>query len=659
MALHHLFTPIRVGSLEVKNRVVLAPLDVGLHGPNGEVTDRYIDFLVDRARGETGLLITEFTSVWPEKRVITTSVWDDRFIPGLSRISEAVHAAGAPVFMQIAALGGKSYVEPFAPSAVESELYEQVPREMTVPEIEQMVECFVRGAERAQKAGFDGVEYHCAHSYLGGQFISPHTNRRDDEYGGDFQRRMKFSTDVIAGIRRACGDGFPIGFKFSAHEHLHGGVNHRYDVGETDGEHLRVAKYMEDIGVVYLHVATTSSTIMKVKGFVECTHPSVPPLYIKPNTLVDLAAEVKNSGVRVPVIATGGITDPVDAEQIIAEGHADMVALGRTLIADGHWARKARLGENIAPCIRCNFCHTFVVMDRGGIQCTTNPVVGRENIVSFEKTARSRRVVVVGAGPAGLEAGLRAREMGHDAVVFDRRDTLGGEMISASIPEFKWDIKRLLKYYEVEVERTGLEVRLGAEVTVDTLKEEGADAVVLATGGEAIVPDVPGIDDDCVVTAIDALVRWEELDIGERVMVLGAGLVGYEMAWHAAAQGRAVTMVSRRSENEVGNLEEHGTNLALLIKGTREAGVRVLADSELEAVEEGTAILKDADGREHAHPVDKLIVSRGYRPRQELKRAIEKAGPGCEVLMAGDCVEVRNFFDAINEGAHVVRRSLA
>ncbi len=659
MALHHLFTPIRVGSLEVKNRVVLAPLDVGLHGPNGEVTDRYIDFLVDRARGETGLLITEFTSVVPEKRVITTSVWDDRFIPGLSRISEAVHAAGAPVFMQIAALGGKSYVEPFAPSAVESELYEQVPREMTVSEIEQMVECFVRGAERAQRAGFDGVEYHCAHSYLGGQFISPHTNRRDDEYGGDFQRRMKFSTDVIAGIRQVCGDGFPIGFKFSAHEHLHGGVNDRYDVGETDDDHLQVAKYMEDIGVAYLHVATTSSTIMKVKGFVECTHPSVPPLYIKPNTLVDLAAEVKNSGARVPVIATGGITDPVDAEQIIAEGHADMVALGRTLIADGHWARKARLGENIAPCIRCNFCHTFVVMDRGGIQCTTNPMVGRENTVSFEKAARARRVVVVGAGPTGLEAGLRAREMGHDVVVFERRDVLGGEMISASIPEFKWDIKRLLEYYEVEVERTGLDVRLGAEVTVDTLGEEGADAVVLATGGEAILPDVPGIDDDCVVTAIDALVRWDELDIGERVMVLGAGLVGYETAWHAAAQGRSVTMVSRRSENEVGNLEEHGTNLALLIKGTRESGVRVLASSELTAVEDGTAILEGADGREQAHPVDKLIVSRGYRPRRELKRAIEEAGLGCELLMAGDCVQVRNFFDAINEGAHVVRTSLA
>ena len=658
MALHHLFTPIRVGPLEVKNRVVLAPLDVGLHGPDGEVTDRYIDFLVDRARGETGLLITEFTSVWPEKRVITTSVWDDRFIPGLSRISEAVHDAGAPVFMQIAALGGKSYVEPFAPSAIESELYEQVPREMTVPEIGHMVECFARGAERAQRAGFDGVEYHCAHSYLGGQFISPHTNRRDDEYGGDFQRRMRFSAEVVAGIRRACGGDFPIGFKFSAHEHLHGGVNDRYDVGETDGGHLQVAKYMEDLGVAYLHVATTSSTIMKVKGFVECTHPSVPPLYIKPNTLVDLASEVKDSGVRVPVIATGGITDPDDAERIIAEGKADMVALGRTLIADGHWARKARLGENIAPCIRCNFCHTFVVMDRGGIQCTTNPVVGRENILSFEKAARPRRVVVVGAGPAGLEAGLRAREMGHDAVVCDRRDSLGGEMISASIPEFKWDIRRLLNYYEVEVERTGLEVRLGAEVTVETLKEEGADAVVLATGGEAVVPDVPGIGGDCVVTAIDALVRWDELDIGERVMVLGAGLVGYEMAWHAASLGREVAMVSRRSENEVGNLDEHGTNLALLIKGTREAGVRVLPERELKAVEDGAAILRDADGREQAHPVDKLIVSRGYRPRRELERAIEEAGLECEVLMAGDCVEVRNFFDAINEGAHVVRTSL-
>ena len=177
-------------------------------------------------------------------------------------------------------------------------------------------------------------------------------------------------------------------------------------------------------------------------------------------------------------------------------------------------------------------------------------------------------------------------------------------------------------------------------------------------GGEAIVPDVPGIDGDCVVTAVDALVRWDELDIGERVMVLGAGLVGYETAWHAGSQGREVTMVSRRGEDEVGNLEEHGTNLALLIKGTREAGVRVLAERELVAVDDGAAVLKGADGRQHAHPVDTLIVSRGYRPRRELERAIGEAGLACEVLMAGDCVEVRNFFDAINEGAHVVRTSL-
>ena len=360
-----LFSPIAVGPLEIANRVVLAPVDVGLHGPNGEVTERYIDFIVDRARGQTGLLITEFTTVTPEKRVITTSVWDDRFIPGLARMAEAVHDAGSPIFMQIAALGGKSYVEPFAPSAVDSPLYEQTPREMTVDEIKLMVERFIQGARRAKQAGFDGVEYHCAHSYLGGQFISPHTNRREDDYGGDFDGRMRFGAEVIAGIRQECGDDFPIGFKFSAHEHLHGGVNDHYDEGENDKLHLRVAEFMEKAGVAYLHVATTSATLMRVKGFVECTHPSVPPMYIKPNTLVDLAEEVKANGARVPVIATGGITDPADAEDIIASGRADMVALGRTLIADGHWARKARVGENIAPCIRCNFCHSFVVMDRG------------------------------------------------------------------------------------------------------------------------------------------------------------------------------------------------------------------------------------------------------------------------------------------------------
>lgn len=659
MPLPHLFSPINVGPLELKNRVVLAPTDVGLHGPNGEVTERYIDFLVERAKGQTGLLITEFTSVWPEKRVITTSVWDDKFIPGLARMSEAVKNAGSRIFMQIAVLGGKSYVEPFAPSPVESELYEQVPREMSIDDIKRVIEAFVKGAERAKKAGFDGVEYHCAHSYLGGQFISPHTNKRDDEYGGDFERRMRFGTEIVQGIQQVCGADFPIGFKFSAHEHLHGGVNDRYDEGDNDRLHLRVASHMEGIGVAYLHVATTSSTLMKVKGFVECTHPSVPPMYIKPNTLVELAEEVKNNGARVPVMATGGITDPDHAEEIIAQGRADMVALARTLIADAHWARKGQAGENITPCIRCNFCHSFVVMDRGGIQCTTNPIVGREQIVAFDKSARPRKVVVVGAGPAGLEAGLRAREMGHEVVVFEKQDRIGGEMISASIPSFKWDIKRLLRYYEVEVENAGLEVHTGTTVTVDLLKDYAPDAVILATGGEAIMPEVPGIESDCVLQAIDALVRWEELNIGARVMVIGAGLVGYEMAWFAAEQGRSVSMISRRVGEEVANLEEHGTNLALLIKGTRDAGVRIIGGRQLARVEAGNAVLVDGDGREEAHEVDNVIISRGYTPRQGLKEEIEAAGLGCEIYQVGDCVEVRNFFDAINEGAHVVREHLA
>ncbi|NKB68089.1 MAG: FAD-dependent oxidoreductase [Candidatus Latescibacteria bacterium] len=659
MSLSHLFSPISIGSVALKNRIVLAPVDVGLHGPQGEVTDRYIDFLVDRARGETGLIITEFTSVWPEQRVITTSVWDDKFVPGLARMAEAVHQAGSPIFMQIAVLGGKSYVEPFAPSPVDSPLYAEVPREMTLDDIKRVIEAFIKGAERAQKAGFDGVEYHCAHSYLGGQFFSPHTNRRDDEYGGDFDRRMRFGTEVVQGIKQVCGADFPVGMKFSAHEHLEGGLNDHYDEGDNDHLHLRIARHMEEVGVAYLHVATTSATLMRVKGFVECTHPSVPPMYIKPNTLVDLAEEVKHNGAQVPVIATGGITDPNDAEEIIAEGRADMVALGRPLIADGHWARKARAGENIQPCIRCNFCHTFVVMDRGGVQCTTNPIVGREQLVSFPKSEKPRKVVVVGAGPGGLEAGLRAQEMGHQVVVYERRPVLGGEMVSASMPDFKWDIKRLLEYYSKEVERTGLDVRLGTEMTLDLLQEEKPDAVVLAVGGEAVLPDVPGIDGDHVTTAIAALERWDELDMGDRVLVVGAGLVGYEVAWYAAQQGASVAMVSRRKGEDVFKLDEHGTNLALLIKGVRDAGVEVVGDRELKRVEGGGVVLADSEGREEFRAVDNIIVSRGYTPRQGLAQAIAEAGLDCQVLQVGDCVEVRNFFDAINEGAHVVREQLA
>ena len=659
MSSPHLFSPISVGSVAVKNRVVLAPLDVGLHDPDGSVTDRYIDFLIERAKGETGLIITEFTSVWPEKRVITTSVWDDRFIPGLARLAESVKNAGSKIFMQIAVLGGKALAEPFAPSAIESDLYAEIPREMTIDDIKKVIEAFIKGAERAQKAGFDGVEYHCAHSYLGGQFISPHTNGRDDAYGGDFERRMRFGREVVTGIQAVCGEDFPIGFKFSAHEHLHGGVNDRYDENVPDDLHVRIARYMENLGIAYLHVATTSSTIMKVKGFVECTYPSVPPLYIKPNTLVDLAEEVKTSGVHVPVIATGGITDPVHAEEIISQGRADMVALGRTLIADPHWARKAQAGENIIPCIRCNFCHTFVVMDRGGVQCTTNPIVGREKLITFAKTGSPQKVVIVGAGPSGLEAGLRAKQMGHDVVIYEKRDVIGGEMISASIPDFKWDIKRLLSYYREEIKRVGLEVRTSTTVTLDTLKDEDPDVVILATGGEAIIPDAPGIERDNVVTAIDAIVRWDDLNIGKRVMVLGAGLVGYEAAWFAAQQGRSVVLVSRRSDEDVVQLKEHGTNLALLIKGVRDAGVIVLGSRELKRVEDKGVVLVEDDGTEEFHNTDSLIISRGYTPRKGLKRDIEAANLRCDVYEVGDCLEVRNFFDAINEGAHVIREKLA
>ncbi|MCK4926569.1 NADH:flavin oxidoreductase, partial [Candidatus Aerophobetes bacterium] len=287
MNLENLFSPIMVGRSEVKNRVVMAPMGANFEAVDGSVTEALIDYFEERARGEVGLIISPFAMVSREQRIGTLGIFSDRFIPGMSRLCGRVQSFGAKFVLQIAHPGGKAMrgltgKRPLAPSSIESLIYPERPRELTREEIEELIEEFVEAARRAKEAGCDGIEVHGAHTYLVGQFISPHTNRREDEYGKDLEGRMKFPSSIVKGVRRICGEDFVVGFKFSAHEHLEEGVD--------DDLARKIARYMEREGADYIHAAATSSTI---PGFLECDFPSVPSIYSPQGVLVKLAENVK------------------------------------------------------------------------------------------------------------------------------------------------------------------------------------------------------------------------------------------------------------------------------------------------------------------------------------------------------------------------------
>ncbi|MBC7189785.1 FAD-dependent oxidoreductase [Candidatus Aerophobetes bacterium] len=526
---------------------------------------------------------------------------------------------------------------PVAPSGIYSPIYPEIPQELSREEIENLIREFVEAGIRAKEAGFDGVEVHGAHTYLIGQFISPHTNKRDDEYGGDFERRMRFPSEIVKGIKKICGDDFIIGFKFSAHEHLEGGVD--------DDLAQKIASWMEKEGVHYIHVAATSSTI---PGFLDCDYPSVPSIYSPQGALVGLAEKVKRV-VDIPVIATGGITDPEYAEKILREGKADLVAIGRALIADPEWAKKARKGESIKYCIKCNTCHKRL-FNKKRLKCAVNPVVGEERRFEVTRTLHPKKVVVIGGGPAGMEAAIIASKKGHDVTLYEEKDRLGGKLVYASIPQFKREISKLLEYYQKTVERCEIKLRLGQKVEkLDDIYSERPDILIIATGAVPLIPDIPGKEK--VLTIIE-LFENKLSQIGERILIVGAGLVGCETGWYLASQGKSVKIIDILSKEEILQ-EEHPTNRSMLIRCMEKEKVKIMGRRKIkEVMKEGAVVVRE-DGTEEFIPADSVIFATGFKPETRFKEALSQERWCKDVYFIGDCVEPRKLYDAIHEGFYV------
>jgi 2,4-dienoyl-CoA reductase-like NADH-dependent reductase (Old Yellow Enzyme family)/thioredoxin reductase len=624
-----LFQPGSIGSLAVANRVIMPAMATNFASSTGEPTDRLIAYYGARARGGVGLVIVENTTV--EHRLgsngaVQLRIDDDRYIPGLHHLAEAIRTEGTPVAVQINHAGSvaRTPMQPLAPSRVAWSEGGAEPHALSAEEIEGIVALFARAAVRAKRAGFDAVEIHGAHGYLIGQFLSPLVNRRTDRYGGSSENRWRFAFDVVGAIRDAVGPGYPLLFRVSGDEYLPG--------GRTIDETRDLAPAVVEAGIDAIHVS--AATPVNPERQLE-------PMAYPEGWRIDLAEAVKRA-VEVPVIGVGVIRTPETAERLLAEEKADFVAVGRGLIADPEWPRKAASGEAraIRRCISCNRCVRHRVFDDLAIRCSVNPRVGRE-AERIPPAEERKHVVVVGGGPAGLSASTTAAERGHRVTLFDAAVELGGRLRLAAVPPHKEKIGWLIEDLSFVLPET-VDVHLGACTTAKQLIDMEPDVVLLATGSTPTCLGVPGADRPHVHLA-DAVLSGRA-EVTGRVVVIGGGMVGCETASFCAEQGSEVTVVEALDDvaSDCEPITRGELASRLVEEGvTVRTGVTVLEITPL-------GIRIESKGREELVAAESVVCAIGSGPDCRLSEELAEATFPVRVI--GDAREARGICEAIHEG---------
>lgn len=630
-----LFSSIKINECEISNRLAVTAMVANYCNEDGTATDKYIAYHEAKAKGGWGLIITEDYAV--NKNAMgykyIAGLWNDGQIESHRRLTDTIHKYDSKIFAQIYHAGRQSSslvnggMRPVAPSAIPCPWLRELPRELTIPEIEQIVNDFGDCALRAKKAGFDGVEVHAAHGYLIAQFLSTYVNKRTDKYGGSLENRVRFLKEIYENIRSKVGKDFPVIVRFSAVENVPGGR----DMAES-----RIfAKLFEEWGFDALNVSC------EVYG--DHNKQIVSPMYVPHAWQVGYAAEIKKI-VNIPVFTVNRINDPRMAESILEMDKADVIGMGRGSLADPDLPNKAKSEDlaSIRYCIGCLQGCTGALYVGGPLKCLVNPTLGREGELDYSKVAEPKSVFIAGGGPGGLEAARAAATKGHKVSLYETRDFLGGQFKSAAYPPSKGELATYTTWLINELDKLGVNVYLNTELTKEMVEEKKPDVVIVATGGTPVIPPIKGIDKPNVVTAEDVLLG--NVSTGDRIVVAGGGEVGAETAAHLGMQQRGVAIVEMLPAL---CMDLDGVNKLNLMKILKEYDVKQYTETKVVEILDNGVVIENGQGS-FTIPAQTVVLAVGYKPNNKLAEELKSVHNN--VVVIGGAVKTSNALVASKEG---------